>query len=171
MKIRIKKEKRKSIALSLSPEEITIILPDLPKSDVNVIKLLDNLQAKDIQLHESITQEEFRELIDKWTNRLQVKPGRIQVRNMKNKWASCSPKKNIVFNSLLESMPREFVEYVICHELLHLKVPRHNKLFRNLLSIYMPNWKEIIANTIRFTLKKERRFVPTILDNMFKGGA
>jgi predicted metal-dependent hydrolase len=39
-------------------------------------------------------------------------------------------------------MPRRLVEYVICHELLHLRSPTHNKLYRLLLSQHIPDWRE-----------------------------
>lgn len=155
MKVKIKKQKRKSIALSLSPEEIMIIVPDLTSKN-NVIKVLNAyFQSQDIQLHEYLTEKEFRNIVNEWVNKLEVKPNRIQVRKMRNKWASCSSKRNVTFNSLLIRMPKEFAEYVICHDLLHLKVPKHNKLFRSLLSTYMPDWRERIVGTIESMLNQK----------------
>jgi len=101
----------------------------------------------------------MKQIFMQWADKVQVKPNRVQTRNMKSKWASCSAEKNVILNSLLNTMPREFVEYVVCHELLHLKVRRHNKLFKNLLSAYMPDWHDRISRTMEFVLRKEERQV------------
>lgn len=157
MRIRVKREKRKSIAYSLVPEELTIILPNDGISQEEFDSLMNTVSNANASTNSNqlIAKGEIRELIAQWADRLQAKPNRVQIRRIKNKWASCSPGKNLVFNSLLSTMPREFIEYVMCHELLHLKVPRHNKLFRGLLSAYMPDWRERIRRTMESMLKQE----------------
>ena len=52
-------------------------------------------------------------------------------------------------------MPRDFAEYVILHELLHVKVPSHGKLFKNLLGAHMPDWQERVTRTIESVLGRE----------------
>jgi len=83
------------------------------------------------------------EMIQEWQEKLKVKPNRIQIRRMSNKWCSCSAKGNLTINSELTRLPQEIVEYVILHELVHLIVPNHGKTFRVLLSVYLPNWEEL----------------------------
>lgn len=83
------------------------------------------------------------EICGRWQGKLKVRPSRIQVRKMKNKWSSCSSKGNITLSSELVGLPKELAEYVIVHELLHLIVPNHGKTFRVLLSTYLPNWEEL----------------------------
>ncbi len=56
------------------------------------------------------------------------------------KWASCSTKGTVTFSKSLLTQPQGFQTYVIVHELLHLKVPNHGKLFKSLLSAHVPNW-------------------------------
>lgn len=55
---------------------------------------------------------------------------------MKRKWASCSSKGNLTFDEALLYQPAEFRREAIVHELLHLKIPNHGKVFRRLLEIY-----------------------------------
>lgn len=86
---------------------------------------------------------ELLDICNKWEKKLKVKPGRIQIRKMKNKWSSCSSKGNITLNSDITLLPRKIAEYVIVHELLHLIVPNHGKTFKVLLSIYLPNWEKL----------------------------
>lgn len=93
---------------------------------------------------------EFKESVQAWADRVGVNPGEIHMRPMKTKWASYSSKGRITFDAGLLTFNREFGEYVILHELLHIKIPNHGKLFKSLMSAYMPDWKNIMArNTER----------------------
>jgi len=151
MRIVIEKADRKSIAYSLEPQKLTVLIP----KDVITGLLEKTLSVANRTLmnnEETIPRKEFYHMLNNWTEKLQVKPKKIQLKSMKSKWASCSQSKTVMFNSSITSMPKEFVEYVVCHELLHFKVPKHNKLFRNLLSAYMPDWQERISRTIDYVL-------------------
>jgi predicted metal-dependent hydrolase len=59
--------------------------------------------------------------------------GRVQIQVMTQKWASCSIAGTVSFSSDLLEMSREFGEAVIVHELVHLRVPNHGKLFQSLV--------------------------------------
>jgi predicted metal-dependent hydrolase len=85
--------------------------------------------------------EEFRSYASYWAEQVKVKPKRIYLRPMTNKWASCSTKGFVTFNTELLEEAREFGEYVMVHELLHLKIPNHGKLFKSLLTAHLPDWK------------------------------
>jgi len=85
----------------------------------------------------------FKVGVKHWAEIIKVHPAQIRVQKMTNKWASCSTKGWICFNTKLINKPRQLKDYVIVHELLHIKIPNHGKLFKTLLSIYVPNWKEI----------------------------
>ena len=81
-------------------------------------------------------------LIAKWEPILNVKANRVSVRNMRTRWGSCSPKaRNIRLNSRLAEKPRECLEHVVVHELLHLLEPSHNRRFKSLMSQFLPRWK------------------------------
>lgn len=72
-----------------------------------------------------------------WAERIGVKPTEVRIRRMKKKWASCSSKGRLTFDRELLSQPAEFRAEVIVHELLHLKLPNHGRLFRALLRAYL----------------------------------
>lgn len=70
-------------------------------------------------------------------------PAEVQVKKMKSAWGNCSSKKKIAINyQLIEHTP-EAIEYVIIHELCHLKEMNHSNQFWSLVESYMPNYKEI----------------------------
>jgi predicted metal-dependent hydrolase len=68
-----------------------------------------------------------------------------KIRPMKKQWGSCSPKGRLSFNPLLIKAPRECIDYVIFHELCHLKEHNHSANFYKLLERGMPDWKRIKA--------------------------
>lgn len=90
------------------------------------------------------TKKEFRAEIIRWTVVLKVKPAQIRIQRMTKKWASCSSKGRVCFSADLLQEPRTFQEYVIVHELLHLQVPNHGKLFKSLMNAYLPSWEMVL---------------------------
>ena len=66
-----------------------------------------------------------------------VEPREIHVRPMARKWASCSSVGRLTFDTGLLKRPASFRREVILHELLHLKVPNHGRLFRALARAYI----------------------------------
>ena len=87
--------------------------------------------------------ETFKAAVREWSVRLKVAPSQVRMQKMQNKWASCSAKKWVSFSEDLLKEHPDFQEYVIVHELLHLRVPNHGKLFRSLISLYLPNWEDL----------------------------
>ncbi len=81
----------------------------------------------------------FRSDIARWATKLRVKPRQVRVQKMRRKWASCSTAGTVSFSAELLSQPCDFRDYVIVHELLHMRVPNHGKLFKALLRAYLPN--------------------------------
>ncbi len=68
-----------------------------------------------------------------------------KLRLMKKQWGSCSPQGILSLNPHLVKAPRECVDYVILHELCHLKEHNHSKKFYALLHQLMPEWETIKA--------------------------
>ena len=62
---------------------------------------------------------------------------------MTRKWASCSCLGRVTFANDLLRQSAVFRRYVIVHELLHLRTPNHGRLFKALLSVYVPGWRRI----------------------------
>lgn len=66
--------------------------------------------------------------------------GRITIRNQKTRWGSCSSKGNLNFNCLLMLMPDKVLDYVVVHELCHLRQMNHSKKFWKEVERYMPDY-------------------------------
>jgi predicted metal-dependent hydrolase len=84
------------------------------------------------------------DLIPKWQKILNVKVNKVRVQQLKTKWGSCNPDtRNLMFNLELIKKSKECIEYVVLHELLHLKERTHNERFKSYLDRYMPRWQHI----------------------------
>lgn len=87
-------------------------------------------------LTEPITVGAFKAEVMAWAEKIRVQPAEVHVRPMKRKWASCSSRGRLTFDTDLLSEPESYRADVIVHELLHLKVPNHGPLFRSLMRAY-----------------------------------
>ncbi|MGC8893204.1 MAG: M48 family metallopeptidase [Candidatus Saccharicenans sp.] len=88
-------------------------------------------------LEEAVPADIFKAEVLAWAKKIKVRPTEIHIRPMKRKWASCSSKGRLTFDTELLKQPAKFRAEVIVHELLHLKIPNHGPLFRNLMKAFL----------------------------------
>ena len=84
----------------------------------------------------------IREKADKLSAEFGLTYNRLTVRGQKSRWGSCSRKGNLSFNWKLMMTPEPVIDYVIIHELLHLKEMNHTKKFWRLVTEHCPHWRE-----------------------------
>ena len=95
-------------------------------------------------------------LCAKWEPILGVQAERFYVQRMKTKWGSCNPQnRTIRLNTDLAKKPRECLEYILVHELLHIIEPTHNARFQSLLQKYMPKWQSYRQTLNRLPVRHE----------------
>lgn len=81
-------------------------------------------------------------LITQWEKTLEVTVNKWEVKQMKTLWGSCNHHtRNIIFNLELIKKPLSCIEYIVVHELLHIRVRLHNEEYTALLNHYFPNWR------------------------------
>lgn len=82
-------------------------------------------------------------LIETWQQRLQVNCHKLFIQAMKRQWGSCNPStRNIRLNTQLAQKPKTCLDYIVLHELAHLRVPVHGEAFQALLDAHQPDWQE-----------------------------
>ncbi len=91
--------------------------------------------------NEDTPKESFKAKVHFWALKVHAKPKLVRLQKMKSKWASCSTNRCLTFSERLLEESSAFQDFVIVHELLHLKIPNHGKLFKSVLSAYLPGWK------------------------------
>jgi predicted metal-dependent hydrolase len=106
--------------------------------------------------HKSLLHDALRELIRKWEPRLGVEVAGYFLQRMKTKWGSCNHRaRNIRLNTELVKKPKDLLEYVVVHEMLHLIAPTHSEQFLALMSRHYPTWREARAELNELPLASE----------------
>lgn len=85
--------------------------------------------------------EQLKQRVDRWALRLNVEPRVVRVQPMKRKWGSCSTLGTITLAADLAEQSDGFQDFVVAHELLHLSVPNHSRLFKALMTAHVPGWR------------------------------
>lgn len=81
-------------------------------------------------------------LIARWAPLVGVDVPSIKAQRMKTKWGSCNHRaRTILLNTELAKKPKECLEYVLVHEMVHLLEPTHNRRFTTAMDRLMPNWR------------------------------
>ena len=84
----------------------------------------------------------LRHRVQHWSERIKATPRTVRIQPMTRKWGSCSANGTITLAEDLTDQTIDFQDFVIVHELLHLRIPNHGKLFKALMSIHIPNWRQ-----------------------------
>jgi predicted metal-dependent hydrolase len=134
--LKVKLSKAKTPGVKLLRGQLQVTVPD--RDPARVQSLLSKwywTRAEDV--FERRLREEASRVSWVRSNRPELK-----LLEMKKQWGSCSPKGRIHLNPQLVKAPRECIDYVILHELCHLKEHNHSPRFYGLLDRNMPEWRE-----------------------------
>jgi predicted metal-dependent hydrolase len=100
------------------------------------------IEASDLEVH--LLERLLTELHTLWTARLNEPGVTWKLRRMKTLWGVCHfSKRQITYARMLALKPRELVEYVVVHELTHLKIHNHGPAFKALMDARLPNWRQL----------------------------
>ena len=96
--------------------------------------------------HKSLLHQAVPELIARWGPKLDVDVAGYFLQRMKTKWGSCNHvARTIRLNTELVKKPKDLLEYVVVHEMVHLVEPTHSARFLGLMSKHFPAWREARA--------------------------
>ena len=154
---RVIRSDRKSVALQLKGEQILVRAPrsmsegairqfvDKHREWINArqqaIRKATGPLFTDEELEDmkSVARGLLHERLEYYAPIIGVRYNRVTVRCQKTKWGSCSGKGNLNFNCLLAMVPREVLDYVVVHELCHLKQMNHSKKFYREVERVLPD--------------------------------
>ncbi|MDX4061932.1 DUF45 domain-containing protein [Aliarcobacter skirrowii] len=107
-------------------------------------KLLSDFLIKDLdKFYKEEIQKIIPSLVEKYSNLMQLYPTKISYRKNRRTWGSCNFKNELNFNILLAKYPIFIIEYIVIHELAHIKYKNHSKDFYFLVEKFSPNYKKI----------------------------
>lgn len=113
-------------------------------------------QAVMHEWHKSLLHNAVPGLIRKWQPKLGVEVAGYFLQRMKTKWGSCNHRAgHIRLNTELVKKPKDLLEYVVVHEMLHMIAPTHSEQFLTLLTRHYPPWREARAELNELPLAAE----------------
>lgn len=124
--------------LNVENEKIEIILPLSYAEDDNteqIKKMID-------KMYYMIAEKEVESAMEKTRKMVGLAPEEYKIKKIKYAWGTCSSRKVITINQNLMMYSRKAIEYVILHEICHLKYMNHSKKFWEMVESYMPDYKE-----------------------------
>jgi predicted metal-dependent hydrolase len=106
--------------------------------------------------HKSLLHDLVPRLIARWEPKLGVDVAGYFLQRMKTKWGGCNRRaRTIRLNTELVKKPKDLLEYVVVHEMLHLVEPTHSERFVALLNRHYPGWREARAELNELPLAAE----------------
>jgi predicted metal-dependent hydrolase len=134
--LKIESSKKSYLRINNEYIEIGVSRPDDPKA---VKKMLYTFYKNQAQV---VLPEMYRLTVFRFGNQ-DFKPTGLIIRTMKRRWGSCSNKGMITLSTELIKLSDRYIEYVIIHELCHLKHHNHGQRYYKLLSELYPDWKKV----------------------------
>jgi len=137
MKISLQTKKDIGIKnLHLSFENNMISIKYHPKKYKNIQKAIEDF-------YEEQTKKIVFYAVEKFSELMAMNPNEVRFKKYKRRWGCCDIRNNITFNTSLSQFSDEIVEYIVVHELAHIKEKNHSKKFWEIVKKYKPDYKEI----------------------------
>ena len=120
--------------------------------------------GSDLEKKQSVLDEWYRrqlkvaipDLIGVWEKRIGVRVNEFGIKKMKTKWGACNPDaRRIWVNLELAKKPKECLEYIVVHEMVHLLERHHNERFMALMDAMLPKWRSLRDDLNRLPVKHE----------------
>lgn len=163
-KYKLTRSKRKSISIEITQKlELIVRAPNqLPQQDIDsfvlsreawIEKHIEIMRKRTEQYPTVLTEEEIALLIEKakhilpskleyYSKLMHLYPTAVKITGAKTRFGSCSSRDSICFSYMLMQYPDKAIDYVIVHELAHIKHKSHSKEFYALIEQYMPDYRE-----------------------------
>lgn len=100
------------------------------------------IEETDIQLYKKKAKEYLPERVKYWSEITELSPVYVHITSAQKRFGSCNGKNGICFSYRLMAYPQKAVDYVIIHELAHIKHKNHSREFYSLIEKYMPDYRE-----------------------------
>jgi len=112
------------------------------KLEQNEEKRREAVRDELISWYREHAKEKIKERAEKYRKILGVKPNNVVIKKQQKRWGSCSSKRNLNFNWKIIMAPMSIVDYVVAHELVHLKHSNHSKDFWQSVETIIPDYEE-----------------------------
>lgn len=101
----------------------------------------------------NILYEYAKPLFDEYSKKIWIPYKELKIRKVSAKWGSCTSDQRLMLNANLVHLPTRLIQYVIIHEVCHLKIKDHSSRFRDLVEKYSPNYKILRKELRNYIIK------------------
>lgn len=130
-------------------DDLPIVVRDVGESRVAAdafVLSADTVDASGIrdaleELYRREARSFFQSRIECYADQMGVAPGKLELRNQRTRWASCSPQRTLSFNWRLVMAPDDVIDYVVVHELTHLREQNHTRRFWSIVQQFDPKYE------------------------------
>ena len=153
--IKIYRQNRRNLMMRPVPGAVEVYIPhqlseDDPDVQDFIAKGLKKFGDNIPEIPPEVTsQKAIKAMVKDYVKRMEVNASRVQFRDMRRKWGSCSSKGTVTLNSRLTWLEADLAEYIVCHELAHLIELNHSKKFWAIVEQHMPDYKARIKELRR----------------------
>jgi predicted metal-dependent hydrolase len=144
----VRQQKRRSLAMKLTPGGVQVLIPhDLDPASPELQQFIAEGLSKlatpaPVPERERLSKQQILDLVAQWAQRLDVTVMRVQLRSMRTKWGSISTAGTLTLADDILAWPADLIEYIVVHELLHLKFPDHRQGWQASMGMVLPDWRE-----------------------------
>ncbi len=137
-RLKVKKIEGKNVSISLYQGKFWIEVG----TDISKQMRREAIREKVINWYREHAKEKINERVKKYQDKIGTEPNSVQIKKQKKRWGSCSSLGNLNFNWKIIMAPMSVVDYLVVHELAHLKHPNHSKEFWQLVEAIIPNYEK-----------------------------
>ena len=114
-----------------------------PKAHEHPPGLLAHLDRRDYARHKEQARKVVAGLLERYLSAYGLEAGTVRIGAQTSRWGSCSARGNLNFNFKIAFLPKPLQEYVVAHEVCHLREMNHSERFWRLVAQEIPNWREL----------------------------
>lgn len=158
----VRSKKRRTLTLEISKKGVLTVRAPQKLADSVILRFIDEkrdwieknleLQRQRAEAHPEPTPEEVKllkqkakdylpKVVEYYGNLMGLRPTSVKITSAKTRFGSCSGKNGICFSYRLTMYEKEAIDYVVVHELAHIKHHDHSQQFWSLVEKYMPDYK------------------------------
>ena len=91
------------------------------------------------------------QLVQEWSERMSLEVANVRFRKTKRQWGSCSSRNTLSFNTMMMKLPTDVIQYIVVHELAHIKYKHHQNTFWKYVEQYLPTYRTQVQELKNFT--------------------
>ena len=113
----------------------------------------EQVRAHCIDIYKLLAKRDLSRRVEFFSEKMNLFPAAVKINSAKTRWGSCSSKRNVNFSWMLIMADEEVIDYIVVHEIAHIKQMNHSAEFWDVVSQFAPNFEDCRARLKKLQLK------------------